>query len=488
MWIITAVKLTREEAETIYDAGKERVVEALLEMSVGLEQIEVLKRRIEELERQTKQNSQNSHKPPSSDGYRKPPAPKSQRKRTGRRSGGQAGHPGTTLAMSETPDHVTDYWPERCGQCQSELGRTHASGYERRQVHDIPPVQVEVTEHRAMQVWCGKCGAVTQAVFPGQVQAGVQYGNGVAALAIYAQAYQMLPLERTAELIRDLAGRMLSEGTLVRMLAGCAVRVAPIEQQIKEAIIVAPVAHFDETGLRVCGKLNWLHVASTGKLTYYAIDEKRGTLAHERIGILPRFTGVATHDAYASYLRRAGPHSLCNAHLVRELTALEESTRQRWPTWLKTLLFDVKDHVDQERDQGQTALEPQVLASFEAEYDRLIRRARLSNPRPARLPGQRGRARASPACNLAERLRDHKESVLRFMHDFRVPFDNNQAERDLRMMKVKQKVSGCFRSAEGGRIFASVRGYISTVRKQGHQALAALRALLDGNPVALLLA
>ena len=275
MWIITAVKLTREEAETIYDAGKERVVEALLEMSVGLEQIEVLKRRIEELERQTKQNSQNSHKPPSSNGYRKPPAPKSQRKRTGRRSGGQAGHPGTTLAMSETPDHVTDYWPERCGQCQSELGRTHASGYERRQVHDIPPVQVEVTEHRAMQVWCGKCGAVTQAVFPGQVEAGVQYGNGVAALAIYAQAYQMLPLERTAELIRDLAGRMLSEGTLVRMLAGCAERVAPIEQQIKEAIIVAPVAHFDETGLRVCGKLNWLHVASTGKLTYYAIDERR---------------------------------------------------------------------------------------------------------------------------------------------------------------------------------------------------------------------
>lgn len=479
--------MTREEAEAIYDAGKERVVEALLAMAIGLEQIEVLKRRIEELERQLKQNSQNSHKPPSSDGYRKP-APQSQRKRTGRRSGGQTGHMGTTLAMSDTPDHVTDYWPKQCGQCQSELGQAHASGCERRQVHDIPSVQIEVTEHRAMQVCCPHCGAKTQAAFPGQVQPGVQYGHGVAALAIYAQAYQMLPLERTAELIRDLAGRMLSEGTLVTMLAGCAQRVAPIEEQIKEAIIVASVAHFDETGLRVCGKLNWLHVACTARLTYYAVDERRGTLAHERIGILPHFCGVATHDAYSSYLKRDGPKGLCNAHLVRDLTALEESTRQRWPTWLKTLLFDAKDCVDQARGEGLSALTPKEIALFEAEYDRLIRRALRSNPRPARRPDQRGRARASPARNLAERLRDHKESVLRFIHDFRVPFDNNQAERDLRMMKVKQKVSGCFRSAEGARIFASVRGYISTVRKQGYQVLVALRDLLDGRPVTLQLA
>ena len=481
------MKLTREEAEAIYDAGKERVVEVLLAMSVGLEQIEVLKQRIEELERQLKQNSQNSDKPPSSDGYRKP-APKSQRKGSGRRSGGQTGHTGTTLAMSERPDRVTDYWPERCSQCQSELGQRQASGYERRQVHDIPSVQIEVTEHRAMQVCCPHCGALTQAGFPAQVQAGVQYGTGVAALAIYAQAYHMLPLERSAELIHDLAGRRLSEGTLVTMLARGAERVAAIEHQIKAAIIAAPVAHFDETGLRVCGKLNWLHVASTGQLTSYAVDERRGTLAHERIGILPHFRGVATHDAYRSYLKRNGPQGLCNAHLVRELTALEETTRQRWPTRLKTLLFDVKERVDQAREQGQTALAPEKLAAFEAEYDRLIRRAQRSNPRPARIPGQRGRARASPARNLAERLRDHKQSVLRFMHDFRVPFDNNQAERDLRMMKVKLKVSGCFRSAEGARVFASVRGYISTVRKQGYQALAALRDLLDGKPVSLQLA
>lgn len=481
------MKLTREEAEAIYDAGKERVVEVLLAMSEGFEQIEVLKRRIEALERQLKQNSQNSHKPPSSDGYRKP-APKSQRKRSGRRSGGQAGHTGTTLAMSDTPDHVTDYWPERCGQCQRELGHTHASGCERRQVHDMPPVQIEVTEHRAMQVCCAQCGAVTQAVFPAQVQPGVQYGHGVAALAIYAHTYQLLPLERTAELMRDLAGRMVSEGTLVNLLASCAERVAPIEQQIKQAIILAPVAHFDETGLRVCGQLNWLHVASTDRLTYYAVDAKRGTLAHERIGILPHFTGVAIHDAYASYLQRDGPHGLCNAHLVRELTALEESTRQHWPTRLKTLLFDVKARVDQAHDQGRAALAPEVMASFEAEYNRLIRCALRSNPRPVRLPGQRGRARASPACNLAERLRDHQDSVLRFMYDFRVPFDNNQAERDLRMLKVKQKVSGCFRSAEGAHLFARLRGYLSTVRKQGYQALAALRDLLDGRPVTLQLA
>lgn len=475
------MKLTREEIEAVYNAGLEAVI-ALIE---GLMQVngELLKR-VENLEARLNKDSHNSHKPPSSDGYQKP-APKSRRKKTGRRSGGQAGHAGTTLEMVGEPDHIVEYWPERCGKCQHELEHTAAGGYERRQVHDIPQVKIEVTEHRAMRVSCGECGAMTQAVYATAVKAGVQYGHGVAALAIYAQAYQLMPLERTTELIRDITGRMISEGTLVNMLTGCAERVAPIEQEIKEAIIVAPVAHFDETGLRICSKLNWLHVASTGHLTYYAVDDKRGTLAHERIGILPQFHGVAIHDAYASYTKRAGAQGLCNAHLLRELIALEESTRQRWPTRLKTLLIDIKERVDHAHNQGQAALDPAEMTAFELQYDRLLRGALRSNPRPARRAGQRGRPRASPARNLAERLCNHKASVLRFMHDFRVPFDNNLAERDLRMMKVKQKVSGCFRSAEGARIFARVRGYISTVRKQGYQSLSALRDLLDGKPVAL---
>lgn len=390
--------------------------------------------------------------------------------------------------MSAEPDEVKAYWPEKCAQCGEGLEQEQSGKYERRQVHDIPPVQMKVTEHRAMQVCCAGCGRPNTGTFPAEVKPGVTYGSGVAALAVYAQVYQMLSLERTVELIRDVSGRTVSEGTLVNLLAGCAERVAPIEAQIKAAITQADVAHFDETGQRVTGRLQWLHVASTKHLTYYATDERRGSVAHERIGILPDFTGVAVHDAFVSYLKREAPYALCNAHLLRDLTDLEESTRQRWPTRMKAFLLDAKQAVDEAREAGQLALKPEVIQALEARYTTLVRRALQSNPRPKRQPGQRGRPRASPARNLAARLRDQHTAILRFVHDFRVPFDNNQAERDLRMMKLKQKVSGCFRSLQGAQLFARVRGYISTVRKQGYQALDALRDLCDGNPVTLQLA
>jgi len=353
-------------------------------------------------------------------------------------------------------------------------------------VHDLPPLRVEVTEHRAMQVCCGRCGAVTQAAFPEAVQPGAQYGSGIVSLAVYLQAYQLLPLERAAELLRDVAGCEVSEGTLVNMLAGCAQQVAPIETQIKTALSDATVKHCDETGVRVAQRLSWFHVVSTERLTFLALGEKRGTAAHARLGLLPGFSGVAVHDAYASYFTWAGTHALCNAHTLRDLTALEETTRQHWPTRLKALLIQMKDAVASAVERGQTALSPPALAALEAEYDRHVRRALKANPRPARPPGRRGNPpRASFARNLAERLRNHKDAVLRFLHDFRVPFDNNQAERDLRMLKVKQKVSGGFRSVAGACVFARVRGYLATVRKQGYAALEALRALFDGRPVAL---
>lgn len=470
--------LSREEIGAINDQGREAVIELFMQLQT----------RVETLERQFRQNSQNSSKPPSSDGYRKP-SPKSLRKKTGRRSGGQAGHPGTTLEMVAEPDRVEEHWPERCAGCGQQLGTRHTSGYEGRQVHDLPPIRIEVTEHRAMQVCCARCGMTTRAAFPDAVRAGTQYGSGVASLGVYAQVYQLLPLERTRELMRDVAGCAPSEGTLVNLLAACAERVASIDAQIKTAITQAAVVRFDETGVRVAGKLNWLHSASTEHLTHYAVDPKRGQQAHERIGILPAFAGVAVHDAYASYMRYAGTHGLCNAHLLRELTALEEveeeSSRQRWPTRLKALLVEMKTTVDRAVERGNTRLRSHVQTRFEAQYDRLVKRALQANPRPKYQPGQRGRPRASPARNLAERLRDHKDSVLRFLHDFRVPFDNNLAERDLRMMKVKQKISGCFRSETGAHTFATLRGYISTIRKQGFGALEALRALFDGQPVPL---
>lgn len=475
MVIIRPVKLTREQAEAIYDAGHDRVVETLVRMA--------------ELERQVNQTSQNSHKPPSSDGYRKP-APKSQRKRTGRRSGGQPGHAGSTLVLSEAPEHTTEHWPTQCQACGGELERTHVQGYERRQVVDLPPVAVTVIEHHAMRVGCAICGTVTTAAFPPNVPPGVSYGHGVAALAVYAQVYQVLPLERTVDLLRALTGGKLtlSEGTLVNLVTACAQRVAPLEQQIKAALQVAAVAHFDETGMRVKGKLHWVHVVSTARLTYYAVDAQRGTGSHRRIGILPQFAGIAIHDAYNSYLSWAIQHGLCNAHLVRELTALDESTRQHWPAQLKAVLLDMHEAVKQAKDAGHIALPPRKQTAFEQRYDQLVLTALRVNHKATHPPGTRGRLRASPARNLAERLRDHKDSVVCFLRDFRVPFDNNQAERDLRMLKVKQKVSGCFRSEAGACLFAQVRGYLSTMRKQGHDTLAVLRALFDGQPLPLQLA
>jgi len=479
---------TRAEIRQAYDAGYEAVV-ILIEDSFAeiVGRLRAQEARLAELERRLNQNSQNSSKPPSSDGYQKP-APRSLRKKSGRRSGGPEGHPGSTLTWVETPDRVIDYWPGQCEYCGKPLGRGCASGCAARQVHDIPPIKMEVTEHRAMQVTCHTCGSTSEGRLPEGVKPGATYGNGVVALGVYATVYQLLPLERTCELMGDVFGCELSEGTLVNQIAACAERARPIEADIKAAVTKAKVAHFDETGARVMKKLHWLHVASTPTLTYYAFDEGRAGKAFDRIGILPEFKGTGVHDALQSYLNCAFPHGLCNGHLLRELTGIEESTHQRWPARLKALLVDMKKRIGLAKERGKTRLRVDVQDRLEVEYDRLVTRAMQVNPRPEYLEGQRGRPRASPARNLAERLRKHKDSVLRFLRDFDVPFDNNQAERDLRMMKVKQKVSGCFRSLEGAARFATIRGYISTLRKQAHAALAGLRALLDGRPLKINLA
>ena len=477
---------TRDEIRKAYDAGYEAVV-ALFEST-----FRAMDDRFKVIETRLNQTSRNSHRPPSSDGLRKPP-PKSQRKKTGRRSGGQPGHAGTTLEMVAEPDRVEDHWPERCAGCGQALSQRHACRYERRQVHDLPPMQIEVTEHRAVAVCCEECGTVTRGVFPEGVSQPVQYGPEMAALAVYAQVYQMLPLERTADLLEDVSHRRLSEGTLANMLAACAKKVAPVMAEIQAALMQVPVLQSDETGVRVANQLYWLHTHSTDWLTYYAVDAQRGQAAHDRIGILPQYRGTLMHDAYASYLkwqdRNADmTHALCNAHLLRDLIAIEELTRQPWTTKMSGLLIEMKTAVDLAQAQGHTQLSQAKLSQLEDRYDRLVRTALRSNSRPTKDPHQRGRPRASPARNLAERLRDHKDSILRFLHDFRVSFDNNLSERDLRMMKVKLKVSGCFRSLEGAHLFASIRGYISTARKQGFGAIDALRAVLARKPIALRLA
>lgn len=464
----------------IYDQGKEAVVTLVVQLQDVMEQLET---RVSRLEAQINQNSRNSSKPPSSDGFKRPP-PRSQRKKSKRHSGGQPGHSGATLGMVQTPDRVIAHWPGECARCGRGLAEKEASA-ERRQVFDIPPMRLEVTEHRAMAVRCAECGVLTRGAFPEEVKPGAQYGKQVMGIGVYALAYQLLPLERTCELMWDLLGIRPSEGTLVNWVEASRERIAPIEAEIKAAIKRAPVVNLDETGARIEKRTYWLHVASTPSLTYYVFDWARAGKAFDRVGILPGFAGVGVHDALPSYLVRDFKHSLCNAHLLRDLTGLEETTRQRWPTRMKRLLITMRDAVKAAVERGVNHLQSGVQQRFEAEYDRLVKRALRTNPGPTRVPGQVGRARASPPWNIAERLRRHKDAVLRFLRDFSVPFDNNLAERDLRMSKVKQKVSGCFRSLVGAQCYATIRGFISTARKQGFTALEALRAVLEGRPLAL---
>jgi transposase len=467
-----------EQIGAAYDAGKEAVV-ALFHQTVGQ-----LAARVQALEDQVSKNSRNSGKPPSSDGLAKP-APKSLRKRYGKKSGGQAGHEGHTLKAVTHPDHINLHRVQCCHHCQASLEGVTASEVEKRQVFDLPQPRVEVTEHQAEIKHCPHCGVENRGDFPPAVTQPVQYGPAIRALAVYLNQNQLLPLERVSETFADVFEHALAQGTIFDAGQAVAKQIALVNEAIKTHLTQQEdVVHFDETGTHINGKLHWLHSASTARLTYYAVHAQRGQAATDAMGILPQLGGRAMHDGWKSYFRYlAIRHGLCNAHHLRELLFLIERYPQDWEQGMFDLLLEIKKSVDQVRDT-QPELSPTQLAEFEQRYDHLIAQGLQANPMPeaAELPKKRGRAAKSPPRNLLERLRDHKEAVLAFMYDFKVPFDNNQAERDLRMMKVKMKVSGGFRSDEGAEMFCAVRAYLSTARKNGQQMLTVLRMALDGKP------
>jgi len=488
------IMMPREDIVAVHEQGVEAVVELVERLFVQLadqqEQLRIqqemvvsLTARVKELEDRLAKNSRNSNKPPASDSPLKP-KPKSLRSKSGKKPGGQKGHPGMTLSLVEDPDHVVIHDPRGCDGCGKALVDIEASGYERRQVVDVPPLALEVTEHRAQRKRCVGCGRATTAVFPAEASAKVSYGPRIEALSVYLTGYQLLPYERASELLKDLFGEPAPRaGTLYSALKRSFEGLEGTERAIKEGLMGAGVGHFDETGLRVGGEGMWVHVTSTAKLTHYAVHEKRGAEASKEIGILPSFGGVAMHDGLSSYRQyeQCEGHALCNAHHLRELRFVEEEYEQEWAGQMKALLSEIKEAVREEAASGGTHLAREKVGKFEVRYQKLLRAGVEANP-PPRRTGKKGRPKQSKGKNLVDRLDKHREAVLRFMHDFRVTFDNNQAERDIRMVKVRQKISGGFRTMEGAEIFLRIRGYISTARKQGENVLLALEGVFRGNP------
>lgn len=439
-----------------------------------LDLIEKLFARIAELERRLNKDSHNSNKPPSSDGLTRRQRRILERT-TQKKPGGQNGHEGTQLKMSPKPDRTEFHKVTTCHKCNCSLDTIPAKGYRKRQVFDIPPVSLIVTEHQAEVKTCPRCGAISEAQFPVGITRPAQYGSRIKGIITYLSQYQLIPYERVTELLKDLFGVRISTGTIYNTNQQAYEAGAIPEEATKNLLKKQKILHADETGVFVNGKLHWLHVLSNEKLTYYSLHSKRGKKAIDDMGIIPGYKGYLMHDFWSSYLSYECSHVFCNAHILRELTGIYEDFGQTWSLELMDLLKKAKKTVEKRTIRVNT----RTIRHFEEEYDQILAKGFRCNPPESRGPTRRGRKKKSKPRNLLERLREHKEGILRFAKDFSVPFDNNQGERDLRMVKVQQKISGCFRSIEGGMFYARIRGYISTVKKHNENVLNALQGLFE---------
>jgi len=480
----------KELLETI--AGLHRLIDSLNEAAEESHQtirslnetVSELSQRINELTERLGMNSRNSSKPPSSDKFEKP-SPKSLRGASGKKTGGQPGHPGSHLDITADPDEIINHVPHVCLGCpQHDTCVSRACVGETRKVVDAV-VTVKVTAHQVLVLDCPLHGILRKGEFPEDVKATVQYGENLQALTIALNTVGAVSLNRTQEILSGVFGIPLSTGTVVNMVSRCAGSLAGILEVIRESVAASEVGHFDETGTSVGGRNHWVHSASNLWFTYLSINAKRGSEGMDAGRVLPWFSGIAVHDCWHPYWKYPLiSHALCCAHILRELVAAQERhLDQEWAAEFKKLLLDMKAAKNLAIKMGENKLTEERLLQFSQEYDKIIKKARAENPPPPENENaarKRGRKKKGKTLALIERLETHKVSVCLFVYNFDVPFDNNLAERDIRMVKTKSKVSGCFRSLEGAENYLKIMSYVGTVKKHGRSAYEAIKQALLG--------
>jgi transposase len=464
----THVILTKEEFGNLMSK-----IEAYVEL---LKKVDKLEKRVKELESQLGKNSNNSSKPPSSDGYKKPI--KNNREKSDKKQGAQEGHEGTTLQMVKTPDKVIKRKVEGVCDCGKDLKRAAIRKVQSRQVFDLVEKLVEVTEYQVEIRQCS-CGMIHEADCG--VKGNAQYGERIKALMVYLNQYQYLPFERLQEFSQDCLGLSISDGLLAASNQLCYENLEQTEMDIKQQIIQSEVMHNDETGIRCEKKTQWIHSSSTESHTHYSIQTKRGKEGMDAIGILTGFTGISVHDRWASYDDYDCGHALCNAHILRDLKFLAEENDSKWAEKMIALLVQANEY------KKQDMMDEKTIQIIEKQSRKIIKAGLKEEPPPAFATEKikRGRKAKTKSLLLLEVFIHRKEQVWAFVNHHAVPFDNNLAERDLRMVKLKHKISGCFRSLNGAQVFCRIRSYISTVRKQGYRILHAIEFALSGNPISL---
>ncbi len=425
-------------------------------------------------------DSRTTHAPPSSDPR---PKPRSQRRKTGKKTGGQPGHLGHRLDPVAKPDHTVVHAVSACAACGHDLTTVPAATITPHQVFELPKLPLVVTEHRQERKVCPCCKETTAAALPSGAEQPTQYGPRLAGLATYLHVGHFVPLERTADIIEVLTGRRVSEGWIIACQERVSGRLDPFIAAVTACLHQAKAICCDETGFRFAGKRFWLHVCCTALLTLMLCHRRRGAEGTTALGVLPGYTGTATHDHWAPYFSFATcDHAVCNEHHVRELDGVTERDGQHWAERMKIILYDGLELKRRHHDHGQD-IPPDTIAALTTRYDQCLTDGYAANPPPApQSKPKRGRPKRGKTLALLDRLRDRKEETLRFLHDRNVPWSNNQAERDIRPMKIQQKVSGGFRTETGAIEFCRIRSYLSTTAKNGIDPCEAIALALAGKP------